>query len=145
MVNSESFDYSRLGNTYVGGDGMTYASTLGKDGRWEGTCLDCTQSTAAIIVALLKTMRFVLTNPLSPHVENWKKKQQQAKVRQKNRYNAVVGAWLKYYAKHEPSLPRAERMRLAVLNWREKRRDVPGYYVWQRLPSVAVEQTSVVV
>lgn len=116
-----------VGDVTIGEDGRMYAVTLDNSGRFVWTCIDVDENMQAIMVALLKTIKWSAHyyNMLKSPSGDWLSQQQQNSAagkprRKKTAYNKHIGEVLRSLAKNEPTMPRKERMRVAVASWKSR-------------------------
>lgn len=131
MLNFSSFgDYftiadKTIGDVTVGEDGRTYAVTLDNSGQTCWTCVDDTNNLPAIIISLLKTIKWSAhygsncsynKDAIDPSISK-------ASKRKKTAYNQHIGQILRELASKHPTMPRKERMRIAVDSWKSLKSD----------------------
>lgn len=120
-----SLEEKNIGDVSISDDGRLYAVTLNNVGKPCWTCLENDGNISAIIIALLKTIRWS-SYYYRNHGDMFNRENtalQSVNVmpkRKKTQYNSHIGTVLKELAVSHPDMPRKERMRIAVDSWKTK-------------------------
>ena len=104
----------RIGDVACDETGSMYVRTMSGDGQPTWTCLDGIDETLqAILITILKTLRWARGGDGDADC----KRPPTTRQRRASVYNSHIAAVLRKLALTSPSMPRSDRMRLAVRSW----------------------------
>lgn len=110
-----------IGDVALGDDGKMYAVTLDNSGNTCWTCID-DGNISSVIVSLLRTIKWSVMMSLQQKVDMLQCIEQNQKKqvkRKKTAYNKHIGNVLKELSKTHPTMPRKQRMQIAVNSWKD--------------------------